>query len=195
MAVSLVSTGVQFPDSSIQTTAAGASPATLVASYEFSGQTSFSLALDYATYPGGYQLIWSGVYPNSSGGAYLVEYSTNNGSSYAAFSSLSRSIEINSATYSNNVNNSGYFAYISGTGYAGTVGLSLNMWLPRAKGSSSYNYGIGIYYTGFNAGGSFVALVGDTYYVTSSNTTFTNVRFSPTAGNWASGTVRILGYK
>jgi hypothetical protein len=43
MATSLVSTGVQFPDATIQTTAAGASPMVLLTTTTASGATSYNL--------------------------------------------------------------------------------------------------------------------------------------------------------
>lgn len=75
MAVSLVSTGVQFPDSTIQTTAASASAVTLISTTNASAATTVDIPItgSYSTY----KLVISNVRPSSQ--AYLrFKYTTDN---------------------------------------------------------------------------------------------------------------------
>ena len=194
MAVSLVSTGVQFPDASIQTTAAGASAATVVQSINFTSQASFSLALDFATYPGGYQLIWNNVQNSSSGNANLIEWSGNNGSSYSAFGSGNYTIAVSTGSYNNQLNYSGYWGYSSnnygGYGTGSTVVMQL-----AAKSNAATTSAVTMSFTGYGQGPDPRPIFGGSYYYTYGAQAFTNVRFSWSGGTFSAGAVRILGYK
>jgi len=87
MAVSLVSTGIQFPDASIQTTAAGASVLTLISTTTSTSGTSVSFTGLTSSYRA-YEIVFNKVQSNynsalGSDGRYLqVQFSNNNGSSY-----------------------------------------------------------------------------------------------------------------
>ena len=86
MPTSLVSTGVQFPDSTIQTTAASASTVTLVSTATSTSGTTVSFTGLSTTYKK-YQVVYNGVRCNASASfatsARLgLRFSTDNGSSY-----------------------------------------------------------------------------------------------------------------
>jgi len=86
MAVSLVSTGVQFPDSTIQTTAAGASAMNLISTTTASGASTVDLALT-----GGYTnytIMGAQVRGNGFGGSIGIAYTTNNFSSVSTWQSV-----------------------------------------------------------------------------------------------------------
>ena len=196
MAVSLVSTGVQFPDSTIQTTAASASPVTLVQSINFSGQSTFSFALDFATYPGGYELIWCNVAGSNNGAASVIEYSTNNGSSYSAFSSTSTTVKLNASTYTQALNYSGFWGYSYNSYSAGGTGNTYVMQIAaRNVAGGSNPSAITMSFIGVGQNPDPTPVVGGAYYYTYRAVTFTNVRFSFSSGTFTSGSVRILGYK
>lgn len=82
MAVSLVSTGVQFPDSSIQTTAASASPWVVISNTTVSSAVSqIAVTINTSLYSV-FQIFYS--FPQSSSGQDLgFQISTNGGSSYS----------------------------------------------------------------------------------------------------------------
>lgn len=81
MAVSLVSTGIQFPDSTIQTTAAtGSSPKWIfISNSSAGGGTAVEIQLP-SSYPV-YKIFYTGFYTNSNG-ALECQFSDNSGSSY-----------------------------------------------------------------------------------------------------------------
>ena len=82
MATSLVSTGVQFPDSTIQTTAASASAVTLISTTNASAATTVDIPItgSYSTY----KLVISNVRPSSQ--AFVrFKYTTNNFSTVNGF--------------------------------------------------------------------------------------------------------------
>lgn len=194
MAVTLGSTGITFPDATTQTTAAGASPVTLVQSINFSGQTTFSLALDFTTYPGGYQLVFNNAFNSGSGSAPTIEYSANSGSSWSFFSSGNTVLNTSGTSWSNNINYSGYWAYpLQSYGAYGT-GISCTMQIAAKNNSSNTSAIIATYYgTGMSPAPA--PYIGGSWYYTYGAQAFTNVRFGWTGGTWASGSVRILGYK
>jgi hypothetical protein len=174
-------------------TTVAASPATLVASYNFSGQSTVDLTLDFTTYPGGYQFIWTNVYPSSGGGALLAQYSTNNGSSYSAISTANfvQYLTTGGWNFSNNV--SGYVGYWASSWTLNSTGFSADMKV-TAKAGTTYS-GINLTYYGNMSPNAGVPMFGGTYYFTSGSVTFTNLRFSATAGTFGSGSLRILGYR
>ena len=88
MATSLVSTGVQFPDSTIQTTAASASPITLISSATSTSGTTLTftgLTTSYRYYVFSFTNLKNDNTPTSSAGysELYIRFSNNNGSSYA----------------------------------------------------------------------------------------------------------------
>lgn len=105
MAVSLVSTGVQFPDASIQTTAAGASAVTLISTLTTTGTTTVDIALT-GSYKN-YKIVGSNVFPSDSAQAVIQFYSTYDnfatvqefnigaGAGYAVFNSFNTFIGYN----------------------------------------------------------------------------------------------------
>ena len=86
MAVTLGSTGVTFPDASIQTTAAGASA--LVYISQAVASNSATVSFTGLTAYDNYMVIFSKIAPSSTDEAnnFLMYTSTNNGSSYATTS-------------------------------------------------------------------------------------------------------------
>lgn len=81
MATSLVSTGVQFPDSSIQTTAAGASPITLITTTTASAASEVAFTGLSSTYVK-YIIELTNVSSSVNNTNLYIRTSTNNGSSY-----------------------------------------------------------------------------------------------------------------
>lgn len=192
MAVTLVSTGITFPDSTTQTTAAGASAATVVSSINFSGQTSFSFAFDFATYPGGYQIIWNNVQNSASGNGNLVEYSANGGSTWSVVT-YNYSVSASAASWANNLNYSGYWGYPLNNYGANGTGNTVFMQIAAKSNSSTSALTLSFY--GFGQGSDPKPIWGGSYHYTYGAQAYTNVRFSWTGGNFSGGAVRILGYK
>lgn len=94
MATSLVSTGVQFPDSSIQTTAASASPITLISSATSTSGTTLTftgLTTSYRYYIFSFTNVKNDNTPSGTTGysELYIRFSNNNGSSYATSGYLS----------------------------------------------------------------------------------------------------------
>jgi hypothetical protein len=81
MAVSLVSTGIQFPDSTIQTTAAtGSSPKWIfISNSAASGGTAVEIQLSSSYLV--YKIFYTGFYTNSNG-ALECQFSADSGASY-----------------------------------------------------------------------------------------------------------------
>lgn len=194
MAVTLVSTGITFPDSTTQTTAASASPATVVTSVNFSSTASVSWALDFSTYPGGYEAIWSRVVPSSSGVGLLCEFSSNGGSTYSALSSQNVSTQqgVSGWTFSNNV--SGYFAYMSGQWQRNATGFSMTVQI-AARDDASSTSALTLSGLGFMSAAIPIPIVAMGFFYTYGSRAFTNIRFTPSSGNFSSGSLRVLGYK
>ena len=82
MPTSLVSTGVQFPDNSIQTTAASAGGMTLIGTGNINANLTFTSIPSYKMIV----IICSNAYTN---GGWNFGYSTNNGSSYTDTGTIS----------------------------------------------------------------------------------------------------------
>jgi hypothetical protein len=192
MAVSLVSTGITFPDSTTQTTAAGASPTTTILSNNFSGQSSVSWALDFATYPGGYEMIWSRVVPTSSN-VILVEYSVNSGSSYSAMASYNVSTTQTTTAWAWSNNASGYFAYYNAQWQNNATGFTMNVSV-NARSASSTS-ALTLSGQGFMSASNPVPIVAFGYHFGFGTTNYTNIRFTAVSGTFSGGSLRVLGIK
>lgn len=157
MAVSLVSTGVQFPDSSIQTTAATAGSMTLISTATSTSGTTVSFTGLTTTYKK-YQIVYNGLRnsASASGATYArlgLRFSTNNGSSYISTSNYSYSVSyFDNTPFSPGINVAPTFGddridlysqanITSGSFTSGTVTLynpALNPSFPTVKFESTY---------------------------------------------------------
>jgi hypothetical protein len=196
MAVGLVSTGIQFPDSTIQTTAAGGgSGLTYISQVVASGSATVSFT--GLTAYDNYMVIFSKVFPDTTSTTYFTMLtSTNNGSSYATTSYKY------SVIYGNQTNGS-----ISGRSsgdnntYINLSADNLDADVPSSQvsGQIVLNLKNGTSYD-FFAWGSFgeindnPAFLGGTFSSNRTETSATNaVRFKFVSGNIASGTFRLYG--
>lgn len=83
MAVSLVSTGIQFPDSTIQTTAASASSMVKIQTQTFSGASSVTFSSGITSTYKSYLLIFTNIYSTTASNASLsFDISADGGSTW-----------------------------------------------------------------------------------------------------------------
>lgn len=110
MAVSLVSTGVQFPDSSIQTTAAGSSAMVRIQSQTFSGASTVDFTTGINSSYKNYVFYFDQVFCSTTSNAtFLMYFSNDGGSTYtgvSTFSTTYASLNINNGTWSYYANSS-----------------------------------------------------------------------------------------
>lgn len=115
MAVSLISTGVQFPDNSIQTTAAGASAMVLAATATASSSSEIVFNNLSTTYRA-YLVEYDQVYLASNNQNLLMQISTDNGSSYISSNYQRVGFYMTTSTVQGNVETAASFLYIGSLG-------------------------------------------------------------------------------
>lgn len=203
MAVTLVSTGIQFPDATIQTTAASASPITLVSSTTSTSGTYVIFTGLTSAYRA-YQFVFTNVknsWPSNNetvGKSMLVQFSNNNGSSYEVSSGYAY------VTTSGQVQNSGNGEIginIKANNRTGSSGNgTFTLWNPGVTGvAPSFNwqgayvfvgtagYGESVAGQGIG-GGAMVVAAGVGYNPVNA------VRFYWESGaTWTSGTWKVFG--
>ena len=192
MAVSLISTGVQFPDATIQTTAAGASGLVYVSqvvasnssTVDFTGLTAYD----------NYLVIFSKVFPDTPSIInFYMRTSTNNGSTYAS-TNYKWTLDLGNAVINqttgvadatniwlspDNMNASVPSSQISGQ-------VTLNL-----KNGTSYDFFAWGQSTEINDNPNFRIAASYSYRAETSATNAIRFRFS--SGNITSGTFRLYG--
>jgi hypothetical protein len=188
MPTSLISTGVQFPDNSIQTTAAGAAALTFISSTTASSSATVSFT-GLATYDQ-FIIALSDV-KLASGNTFRLLFSTDNGATYLSTSYFFSTT--GAITNAGNVNNGG----------ASAAQILLNSAQPiSATNSISGNVNLfGLPSASVRPMGTSQLCSFDSGNTTISNTAFGHataqtinaVRFQANTGNIASGTFRLYG--
>lgn len=192
MAVSLISTGVQFPDNSIQTTAAGASAMVLAATATASNSSAIvfnNLSNSYRAY----MLEYDSVYLSSANQNLLMTISTNNGSSYLT-ANYARALVRNAGTLSGNYSGNDSVFYI-GTlaGFSGTSTTTgsgiIYIFAPNTSGIYSQYY---METATFDNSNNFEMVAGS--MGNNGTTSAVNaVRLTSSSGNIAAGNFRLYG--
>lgn len=197
MAVTLGSTGITFPDSTTQTTAASASPLVLIGSTVASSSASVSFPMS-STYKA-FLLVFSGVNSGATNGSIKWQGSDDSGSSYYStgynWGYFGYENVVTAQGTSNNSQNGGYImlgsAMNTGSGRGGCHGEA---WIFPGDGTSnsypySISYGIG-WSTNYNA-----PMVFSGEYMAAAKT-FNYVKFSsPDNGSNISGRFTFFGMK
>ena len=166
MAVSLISTGVQFPDSTIQTTAAGGAPGLVKISTATGNGTTTSVNVDgitstYTTY----LLVFEGIYFDA-GGSYnpAVRY------------------RVSGSTDTNSVYGEGYAQIVNGAISGGGIGsltsIALINSFPNNTGFANSCFGFAYISTYLNASGTnyiirFVGSIGS--FTAGNNNVYPNI--------------------
>ncbi len=188
MATSLVSTGVQFPDSTIQTTAAGASGLTLLSTVTASGASQADFTGLSSTAYMYYQLIGKNILPSTQMTLELL-VSTNNGSSFVTTGYSNYFGGFGTASYDGGRQLSAAVIAIAGihnTSWRGNIVINL---FPNASGGyfsmNALNFGTADYFStitgGITGGGN-----------NASTTAVNAVRLRPSTGTF-SGTFKLYG--
>lgn len=189
MPTSLVSTGVQFPDSTIQTTAASASALVLVNSQSLSGASSYTLTTGISSTYDNYFFTINAL-TSSSAGSYIAARFQKSGSVQASgyinkgiYAYYSSSLSV-LGSYSN------YIVVISNTynnAPASVYGYLLNV------NSTTPSYTQGLFMTSIisdNVGGADFVNIGGSH---SSNATITGLNFYQASGSNFTGTFKLYG--
>lgn len=197
MAVSLVSTGVQFPDSSIQTTAASASSWVYLSTTTASNSSTVDVENAFDSTYSTYVIIISDMYPNTTNtnlqvrfklaGAYVdVNYkymgtdnTTNTPSSYSGYGATSQGQGV-------------LTRYQYGASASRVMSSTMFISNPSNTSSNKYVYGFGTYNQNNDAH------ISQTYSVQNSGSTsaLTGVRFFMSSGaTITAGTFRLYGIK
>ena len=188
MATSLVSTGVQFPDSTIQTTAAGASGLTLLSTVTASGASQADFTGLSPTAYMYYQLIGKNILPSTQMTLELL-VSTNNGSSFVTTGYSNYFGGFGTSSYDGGRQLSAAVIAIAGihnTSWRGNIVINL---FPNASGGyfsmNALNFGTADYFStitgGITGGGN-----------NASTTAVNAVRLRPSTGTF-SGTFKLYG--
>jgi hypothetical protein len=184
MPTSLVSTGVQFPDNSIQTTAASASAVALVQTVTANNTTG---NLEFPSVFGSYhyvQIVMGNCVPINSNNPIRFETTANNGSSYQT------------SNFGGNFNgtlmsNAGGKDQVSGW----QIGISAvwkfvrpNLQTSPARWSGQFENGVFI-----NSDANYQTLSGGSFFAATGGS-ITGFRIVNSGGNWWSGVVKVYGF-
>jgi hypothetical protein len=193
MAVSLVSTGVQFPDSTIQTTASGASGLNLVTTVTASGAANVQIENAMTAYDR-YVITFDGVKSSASPGSLYVRLKVGGGYQGSAYyyGVVGQFYSGSASTTYTRGHPAGYIplaesAYDTGTNYD----LSGNMYLAKPSSSVQKKIWGEIVYT-FNGGANTRFGVFGGGYEDTPVGTLTGVEFY--TGGTITGTFRLYGY-
>lgn len=197
MATSLVSTGVQFPDSTIQTTAAGASGLTLLSTVTASSSSTVNIETGIGSSYDFYLITVTNVTTDANGifrgrmklgGSYRTDgyYAMSNGGYAGGSGNLavnqnsadSFQLALSNISSVTNSTLSGEFWFSNPTS---TSVLKLANWV-----FGGYNYDGGSYHTIQGTGGN------GNY--TGSSAVLTGIQFSFTSGTVVTGTFRLYGF-
>lgn len=144
MAVSLVSTGVQFPDSTIQTTAAGASAMVKIQTQTFSGSSGVDFTSGLTSTYKNYMFVLTNLQLGTPNGDFRMNFSSNGGSTYAVgidYIYTSQNVNTNAWSYTQYNTNSPGYAIVAGQLYTdGTTALSGTILLGDPSGTSLRKY-------------------------------------------------------
>jgi hypothetical protein len=190
MPTSLVSTGVQFPDSTIQTTAASAGTSTLITTVTATASATVNLAFSGSYYA--IQIIGTDIYPLSSSRNIEIRYTTNN------FSTVNFWSQGQSESYVTGIGDTAIgatqftnqYLYIPSNEYPGVM-VDFMMYMPSSTtavksmvGTIACVYEQGGYPK--NWSGQYIG------YTPSLFTAINGIQFKPTAGNMR-GTFKVYG--
>ena len=192
MAVSLISTGVQFPDNSIQTTAAGASAMVLAATATASSSSEIvfnNLSSSYRAY----MLEYDSLYLSTANQNLLMTISTNNGSSYLT-ANYQRALVRNAGTLSGNYSSGDSIFYIGSLGgYSGTATNTgsgiIYMFAPNTSGQYSQYYMETVTFDNSNT----LEMLAGSMLNSGSTSAVNAVRLKSSSGNIAAGNFRLYG--
>lgn len=198
MAVSLVSTGVQFPDSTIQTTAAGGGGAWTYISTVTATNSVFANVTWTSTENALYDMIViiaTDVQADQSNTAMLAQFyvggtvDANNNYSYTTTYSTSSFFSIT------NLGSSSSYMWLSANslGFTGNAAnnASFLIYIPSPGSSAKYPNCYSFGYMNRNNAGPLMA-VGESAYATG---TVTGMRFFTSANQFNTGTFRVYGIK
>jgi hypothetical protein len=199
MAVSLISTGIQFPDSTIQTTAAGGGSGLTYISQVVASSSS-TVSFTGLTAYDNYMVVFSKVIPSGSSVNLYMRTSVNNGSSYASTSyrwSITYTQSGNGSIgtrYSSSSSPDADFIRLSGnnmdvgSGYPCRISGSYTLNVKDASSNNFNIYGVGSMID--ENGNTTNPVVGGTRTETSATNA---VQFYFSSGSITSGTFRLYG--
>jgi hypothetical protein len=211
MAVSLVSTGITFPDNTTQTTAATASapsPWVLLSTVTASGATNLDVETTFSSTYDYYKIIVPELYQSTSsfgqlyirlkmGGAYQSGSNSYN-NLYAFFIGGSSSTQ--TSAYGTSGNIAGYNGTYVGNQGNGKSAIEITVWRPSSTTAFKYVDAM-VIYPGTGGGQSTpnkqesrIVWSGDGYGNDSSST-LTGVRIYEGSGGTITGTARLYGLK